>query len=237
MAIRDRSRAAERNAKPTARAAELPLPQKALDAKPSPADRDREIAFPIQGVEARLAARMSESLAVPTATSFREIDVAMLAAERTRLNAALAPRKLSYTHLLAFAVAQAVAVHPRMAAFYRETDGRLHRVEPAHIGLGIAVDVKQRDGARLLIVPVIAGAEDLSFPEFVAAYDDLVERARTGLLAADDLAGGTITLTNPGTVGTTALGAPVDGGPGHDRRDRRGPPCGRPAADDAQPHV
>jgi pyruvate/2-oxoglutarate dehydrogenase complex dihydrolipoamide acyltransferase (E2) component len=111
MATRDRSRAAERNAKPAARAAELPMPQNDLAATPSPADRDREIAFPIQGAEARLAVRMSESLAVPTATSFREIAVATLAAERKRLNEALAPRKLSYTHLLAFAVAQAVAVH------------------------------------------------------------------------------------------------------------------------------
>jgi 2-oxoglutarate decarboxylase len=204
MATRDRSHTAERNGKPAARAAELPMPQNDRDWKPSPADGDRANAFPIHGAEARLAARMSESLAVPTATSFREIDVATLATERTRLNEALAPRKLSYTHLLAFAVAQAVAVHPRMAAFYREIDGRPHRVEPTRIGLGLAVDVEQRDGTRLLIVPVIAGAVDLGFPDFVAAYDDLVERARTGRLAADDLAGGTITLTNPGTVGTTA---------------------------------
>jgi 2-oxoglutarate decarboxylase len=204
MATRDRSRTADRNGKLAARAAELSMPQNDRDAKPSPAASDRANTFPIQGAEARLAARMSESLAVPTATSFREIAVATLAAERKRLNEALAPRKLSYTHLLAFAVAQAVAVHPRMAAFYREIDGRPHRVEPTRIGLGLAVDVEQRDGTRLLIVPVIAGAVDLGFPDFVAAYDDLVERARTGRLAADDLAGGTITLTNPGTVGTTA---------------------------------
>jgi 2-oxoglutarate decarboxylase len=200
MATRDRSHTAERNGKPAARAAELPMPQNDRAATSSSADRDREIAFPIHGAEARLAARMSESLAVPTATSFREIDVATLTTERTRLNEALAPRKLSYTHLLAFAVAQAVAVHPRMAAFYREIDGRPHRVEPTRIGLGLAVDVEQRDGTRLLIVPVIAGAVDLGFPDFVAVYDDLVERARTGRLAADDLAGGTITLTNPGTA-------------------------------------
>jgi 2-oxoglutarate dehydrogenase E1 component len=204
MAIRDRHRTAASNSKPAAPAAESPLPPNDLDAKPLPADHGREIVFPIQGAEARLAAHMNESLAVPTATSFREVDVAMLVAERTWLNEALVPGKLSYTHLLAFVVAQAVAIHPRMAAFYREIDGRPHRVEPVRIGLGIAVDVEQRDGTRYLVVPVIAGVDDLGFPEFVAAYDDLVERARSGRLGADDLTGGTITLTNPGTVGTTA---------------------------------
>jgi 2-oxoglutarate decarboxylase len=203
MAIRDRS-PARLKPDPAARAAESPVRQVDHDAEPPAVGGDHATAEPIQGVEARLVARMGESLGVPTATSFREIDVAMLVAERARLNEALAPRKLSYTHLLAYAVAQAVAVHPRMAAFYREIEGRPYRIDPARIGLGLAVDVEQRDGTRLLVVPVIAGADDLTFAEFVAAYDDLVERARTGRLAADDLAGGTVTLTNPGTVGTTA---------------------------------
>jgi multifunctional 2-oxoglutarate metabolism enzyme len=169
---------------------------------------------PIRGVAALLATRMNESRDVPTATSFREIDVATLAANRSRLNAELASRKLSYTHLLAYAVAQAVAVHSRMAAFYREIDGRPHRVQPARVGLGLAVDVEQRDGSRFLVVPVIAGADDLRFPEFLDAYDDLVERARTGRLTGDDVAGGTVTLTNPGTVGTTASVARLLSGQG-----------------------
>ena len=159
---------------------------------------------PLGASGARLAERMVESLGVPTATSFREIDVARLDAERSRINTALVPRKLSFTHLLAYAVAQAVAVQPEMATSYREIDGRPHRVEPTRIGLGLAVDVEGPDGGRVLIVPVIAGAVDLDFGEFVATYDDLVERARTGRLRLDDLAGGTVTLTNPGTIGTTA---------------------------------
>jgi 2-oxoglutarate dehydrogenase E1 component len=203
MAIRDRSPAGLKP-DPAARAAGSPVRQVDHDAEPPAVGHDHATTEPIQGVEARIVARMSESLDVPTATSFREIDVAVLVAERERLNEALAPRKLSYTHLLAYAVAQAVAVHPRMAAFYREIEGRPHRIDPARIGLGLAVDVEQRDGNRLLVVPVIAGADDLTFAEFVEAYDDLVERARTSRLAADDLAGGTVTLTNPGTVGTTA---------------------------------
>ena len=159
---------------------------------------------PIEGVAARLVIRMEESRTVPTATSMRDIPVTVLEAERARLNRVLAPRRLSYTHLIAYALAQAVAVHPGMAANFQEIDGRAHRVEPARIGLGIAVDTRLHDGTPFLVVPVIAGVDDLGFTEFIAAYDDLVERARSGRLAADDLAGGTITLTNPGTFGTSA---------------------------------
>ncbi len=159
---------------------------------------------PIVGVAARLVARMEESLTVPTATSYRDIAVAELAAQRSRLNLALAPRRLSLTHLIGYAVAQAAAVHPGMAAYFQSIDGKSHRIEPARIGLGIAVDTQQRDGSHFLIVPVIAGVDELTFAEFVAAFDDLIERARIGRLKADDLVGATITLTNPGTVGTTA---------------------------------
>ncbi len=166
--------------------------------------RDGEHAVPIQGIGARLVANMTESLSVPTATSFREIAAGVLESERRRLNDAIAPRRLSYTHLVAFAVAQAAASHPAMASYYREIDALPHRVDPGNVSLGIAVDVEGRDGSRFLVVPVVHGAADLDFAEFAAAYDDLVDRARTGRLAADDLAGGTITLTNPGTLGTTA---------------------------------
>ncbi len=166
--------------------------------------RDGEHAVPIQGIAARLVVNMAESLTVPTATSFREIAAARLESERRRLNDAIAPRRLSYTHLVAFAVAQAAASHPGMASSYREIDGRPHRIDPDGVSLGIAVDVEGRDGSRFLLVPVIHGAADLDFAEFAAAYDDLVERARAGRLTADDLAGATVTLTNPGTLGTSA---------------------------------
>ena len=147
---------------------------------------------------------MAESLTVPTATSFREIPASVLLAERERLNRAVAPRRLSYTHVIAYAIAQAAAAHPAMLASYREIDGRPYRVDPGRVNLGLAVDVEGRDGARFLVVPVLRDAGDLDFAEFVAAYDDLVERARAGRLGADDLQGATITLTNPGTLGTSA---------------------------------
>jgi 2-oxoglutarate decarboxylase len=168
------------------------------------ASRDGELATPIQGIAARLVANMTESLAVPSATSFREIPVAALRDARERINASIAPRRLSFTHLVAYAVGQAAAAHPGLACYYREIDGRPHRVDPRQINLGLAVDVEGRDGARFLVVPVVHGAAELDFGEFVAAYDDLVARARAGRLMVDDLQGGTVTLTNPGTLGTSA---------------------------------
>ncbi len=166
--------------------------------------RDGELAVPIQGIAARLVANMTESLSVPSATSFREIPVAALRDARERINASIVPRRLSFTHLVAYAVAQAAAAHPALACYYREIDGRPHRVDPRQINLGLAVDVEGRDGGRFLVVPVVHGAADLDFGEFVTAYDDLVARARAGRLTLDDLQGGTITLTNPGTLGTSA---------------------------------
>jgi 2-oxoglutarate dehydrogenase E1 component len=159
---------------------------------------------PITGIGARLVANMTASLAIPTATSFRDVPVDLLVARRGQLNAALAPSRLSLTHFVAYAVAQAVAVRPAMASHFDERDGRPHRVDPSRIDLGLAVDVQGRDGRPFLVVPVIRGADELDFKEFVRRYDDIVARARANRLSPDDLAGPSLTLTNPGTVGTTA---------------------------------
>lgn len=158
---------------------------------------------------------MTASLALPTATSFRDVPVAVLEARRAQLNAQLGeraaagdagggPTRLSLTHLVAYAVAQAAAARPAMLAHYAEPDGVPSRVEPEAVHLGLAVDVEGRDGARNLLVPVVRGADELDFAAFVAAYEDLVGRARTLRLGPDELQGATISLTNPGTVGTTA---------------------------------
>jgi 2-oxoglutarate decarboxylase len=159
---------------------------------------------PIEGVDARLVANMTASLGIPTATSFRDIRVDVLVARREQLNAAIAPARLSLTHLIAYAVAQAAAVHPTLASHFVEIDGRPHRVDPAAIHLGLAVDVLGRDGRPFLMVPVLRAADELDFAAFMSRFDDLVERARANRLSADDLVGAGITLTNPGTVGTTA---------------------------------
>ncbi|MGZ6273534.1 MAG: 2-oxo acid dehydrogenase subunit E2, partial [Candidatus Limnocylindrales bacterium] len=160
--------------------------------------------MPIGTVGARLVANMTASLGIPTATSFREIPVDVLVSRRSQINTAITPRRLSLTHLIAYAVAQAAAVHPALASHFVEVDGKPHRVDAHSIALGLAVDVQGRDGLPLLVVPVLKAADELDFGAFIDRYDDLVSRARANRLVADDLAGANMTLTNPGTVGTTA---------------------------------
>ena len=147
---------------------------------------------------------MTASLAVPTATSFRDVPVATLAAMRAALNEQLAPRKISFTHLIGWAIVRAAGEAPAMTHYFHESDGTAYRVDPGGVNLGLAVDVERPDGSRFLVVPVIKGADGMDFADFVGRYEDLVERARAGGLGPDDMAGATITLTNPGTLGTTA---------------------------------
>src|SRR5258706_2126321 len=161
---------------------------------------------PITGPAARLAQNMTDSLSVPTATSFRDIAVGTLDAQRRALNAALAAsgKKLSFTHLIGWAIVQAAKQFPVMTHAFREEGGKPQRFDPHGVGLGLAVDVEKKDGSHALVVPVIKHAEAMDFTQFHAAYDLLVEKARGNKLLPDDFAGGTITLTNPGTIGTVA---------------------------------
>jgi 2-oxoglutarate decarboxylase len=163
---------------------------------------------PIKGPAARLVQNMNESLTVPTATSFREIPVTALERARGELNAALKqagrPEKLSFTHFIAWALVQALKAHPDMAHAFRMVDGVPHRVVPDGIHLGLAVDVTRKDGTRGLVVPVLKRAEAMGYAEFHAAYDAIVEKARTNRLLPDDLSGATVSLTNPGGLGTVA---------------------------------
>ncbi|HEX9705684.1 MAG TPA: 2-oxo acid dehydrogenase subunit E2, partial [Gemmatimonadales bacterium] len=174
---------------------------------PSPEPRTPSPALtPITGPAARLVQNMTDSLSVPTATSFREIAVATLDDRRKALNAALAARqiKVSYTHLIGFAIVQAARHLPVMTHSFQEVEGKPHRSDPGAVSLGLAVDVERKDGTRGLLVPVIKHADALDFTAFYETYEALVAKARTGKLLPDDLMGGTITLTNPGTLGTVA---------------------------------
>src|SRR6195256_854407 len=161
---------------------------------------------PITGPAARLAQNMTDSLSVPTATSFREITVDGLDARRRELNAHLAAagRKISYTHLIGYAIARAARELPVMTHAFQDVDGKPHRFDPHAVNLGLAVDVEKKDGSHALVVPVIKHAESMDFKAFHATYEALVEKARTNKLVPDDFAGATITLTNPGTIGTVA---------------------------------
>jgi 2-oxoglutarate dehydrogenase E1 component len=181
-----------------------PLLETAREPPPSragPAPSGESVS-PMRGAAARLVRNMEESLGVPTATSFREVAVAHLDTRRRQLNAALAPRKFSYTHLIGWAIVQAACDHRVMTHAFRVVDGTPHRVEPGEVNLGLAVDVEKKDGSRALVVPVIKGADRMDFASFHARYEELVELARSARLSPDDLAGATITLTNPGTLGT-----------------------------------
>ncbi len=167
---------------------------------PAPADGNRTL---MKGGAAMLARYMDQSRAIPTATSFRTITVTVMDGRRKQLKDG--GQKVSFTHLIAYAIAQA-ATHdmPVMAHHFDDSDGKPHRVDDGRVNLGIAVDVEKRDGSRTLMVPVIRDAGRKNFAAFKAAFDALIEKARTNTLSADDLAGANVTLTNPGGIGTIA---------------------------------
>ena len=157
---------------------------------------------PIRGPAATLVRFMNESRTIPTATSFRTLDVDQLDARRKALKGA--GQKLSFTHLIAWAIVQAARDMPVMAHAYAEQDGVPQRVTPAGVSLGLAVDVERKDGSRSLVVPVIRQADQLDFPTFAARYDEAVAGARDNTLAPEAYQGANITLTNPGGIGTVA---------------------------------
>jgi 2-oxoglutarate dehydrogenase E1 component len=180
-----------------------------LVAKPPPSPEPRAPnpgLTPITGPAARLVTNMTDSLSVPTATSFREITVDVLDARRRELNAQLAAagKKISYTHLIGYAIVRAARELPVMTHAFQDVDGKPHRFDPHAVNLGLAVDVEKKDGSRALVVPVIKHAEGMDFATFHTTYEALVDKARTNKLVPDDFAGATITLTNPGTIGTVA---------------------------------
>ncbi|HHI81057.1 MAG TPA: multifunctional oxoglutarate decarboxylase/oxoglutarate dehydrogenase thiamine pyrophosphate-binding subunit/dihydrolipoyllysine-residue succinyltransferase subunit [Planctomycetes bacterium] len=160
---------------------------------------------PLRGLARKIATNMNASLSVPTATSVRTIPVKVLDENRKILNAHLRVRalgKASYTHLIAFALIRALREHPGCQAFYTEREGKAFKARPKHINLGLAIDVATPDG-RMLVVPNIKRCEELSFAEFLLAYEDIVQRGREGKLSADDFKNTTVSLTNPGGFGTT----------------------------------
>jgi len=162
---------------------------------------------PLRGAPARIAENMEASLAIPLATSQRTIAVKVMDENRRIINqhrTLLGKSKVSYTHLLGWAVIRALEDQPVLNHAYAEKDGQPYRVVHPQINLGIAVDVAGKDGARSLMVPNIKNAGSLTFQEYVSAFDDLVNRARHAKLTPADFQGTTISLTNPGTVGTMA---------------------------------
>ena len=160
---------------------------------------------PIRGVSARVVQSMEASLTVPTATSVRAIPAKLMIDNRTVINNHLKRSrggKVSFTHLIGYAMISAIRQMPEMNAFFGEIDGKPAIGKPEHINLGIAIDLAKPDGSRQLLVPSIKGCESLDFAQFWASYEETVRKARGGSLTVEDFAGTTVSLTNPGTIGT-----------------------------------
>ena len=189
-------------------AAPAPVLSRAPAARPStPQLRPGEMLQPLIGGSATIARNMDASLAVPTATSQRVIPARAMEENRRILNhhrEVVHQSKISFTHLVAWAIVRAIEKHPGMNDAYAEAEGRPQRVRKPHVNLGIAVDVTKKDGSRTLLVPNLKLAEELDFAEFVATFDNLVGKARRGSIEPEAFLGTSISLTNPGTLGTTS---------------------------------
>ena len=176
-------------------------PKAAAAARPEEGDELQVL----RGGAAAVVKNMSASLEVPTATSVRAIPAKLMIDNRIVINNHLKRTrggKISFTHLIGYALVQAVKKFPNMNRHFAEVDGKPNAVTPEHINLGLAIDLQGKDGNRQLVVAAIKRCETMSFGQFIAAYEDIVRRARDGKLTAEDFSGVTISLTNPGTIGT-----------------------------------
>jgi len=191
-------------AKPSS-AAVAPAPER--KAPPTPTiSADAEVSA-IRGPALKIVENMETSLSVPTATSERRIPVKLLDENRRLINKHLAESdrgKASYTHLIAWAILRALDEFPQLSDAFGEVEGTPSRIKRSQVNLGIAIDLTKKDGTRSLLVPNIKNANNLTFSQFLIAYDDVVKRAREGKLQIADFQGTTISLTNPGTLGTVA---------------------------------
>jgi multifunctional 2-oxoglutarate metabolism enzyme len=201
---------AEPTAKPTTPArpatAARPVPAKAAPPSAStPTVATGAHTTVLRGVAARIVANMDQSLTVPTATSVRAVPAKLLADNRIVINNHLARGrggKVSFTHLIGYALVKALATHPEMNNSFAQVDGKPSLVAPEHVNLGIAIDLARPDGSRTLVVPSIKACEAMDFRQFWQGYEDIVRRARRNELTMDDYTGTTISLTNPGGIGT-----------------------------------
>ncbi|HSS08648.1 MAG TPA: multifunctional oxoglutarate decarboxylase/oxoglutarate dehydrogenase thiamine pyrophosphate-binding subunit/dihydrolipoyllysine-residue succinyltransferase subunit [Acidimicrobiales bacterium] len=194
-------------------AATTPAPASTAPAAPAvsaPPPVERSVGTPIRGAASRIVANMQASLSVPTATSFRLVPARLLEVNRQVLNNQLArvgAGKVSFTHMIGYAVLKALKAVPVMnSTFVPAADGDAKAtpsvIRHEHVGLGLAVDQEKADGSHTLLVPVIKDADTLEFQDYWSSYEELIRKIRTGKIGVDDFSGATVTLTNPGTIGT-----------------------------------
>ena len=195
----------ETGRKPLANGTSAPAPAAPAPPVPQPEAGPGEQLQPLRGAAGRIAENMAASVTIPLATSQRTIPVKVMDENRRIINqhrGLLGRTKVSYTHLIGWAIVKALEEVPSLNHAYTEKDGQPYRIVRPQVNLGVAVDVAGKDGARSLLVPNIKNAGALNFQEYLTRFDDLVNRARTGKLTTADFQGTTISLTNPGTVGT-----------------------------------
>ncbi len=160
---------------------------------------------PLRGFAARIVENMEGSLRVPTATSTRIIPVKLLEENRRIINRYLANTvggKLSYTHIIAWAILKAIKIVPSLGNAFMELDGLPHKIKNEHINFGLAVDVTRKDGARSLMVPNIKQSDMMNFNEFFSAYNEMIRKIKENKIEPDDFMGTNVSLTNPGMIGT-----------------------------------
>ncbi|MDQ1265751.1 MAG: multifunctional 2-oxoglutarate metabolism enzyme [Bacteroidota bacterium] len=168
--------------------------------------KNGETLQPLSSIAAKIYENMEESLEIPTATSVRTIPVKALDENRRIINKYLIKlkrKKVSFTHILLWAIVRAIEKHPNMNVAFATVNGKPSRIIRNNINAGLAIDITRKDGRRLLLVPNVKNAQNLNFSEFINAFDELIERTRTNKLDIDDLQDTTFTLTNPGMIGTT----------------------------------
>lgn len=202
--------AAPREPRPEAKAeaprpAEQPKPREPAGLKSTGPVSEAEVKA-LRGASARVVTNMESSLQVPTATSVRAVPAKLLIDNRVVINNHLKRSrggKVSFTHLIGYALVKALAVMPEMNnGFTTDEKGKPALLVPAHVNLGLAIDVAKEDGTRQLLVPSIKSTEAMDFAHFWTAYEDVVRKARHNKLTVEDFQGTTISLTNPGTIGT-----------------------------------
>ncbi|MFI7675365.1 multifunctional oxoglutarate decarboxylase/oxoglutarate dehydrogenase thiamine pyrophosphate-binding subunit/dihydrolipoyllysine-residue succinyltransferase subunit [Actinophytocola sp. NPDC049390] len=174
-------------------------------AKPAAAKAEGEEVKPLRGAAAMIAKNMDVSLTIPTATSVRAVPAKLLFDNRIVINNHLKRTrggKVSFTHLIGYALIRALRDYPNMNRHYAEVNGKPNVVTPEHVNLGLAIDLPTKDGGRTLVVASIKNCEGMTFQRFWQAYEEIIRKARNGALTTEDFAGTTISLTNPGTIGT-----------------------------------
>jgi 2-oxoglutarate dehydrogenase E1 component len=179
--------------------------QPAPAAKPAPVAQVDDVIEKLKGTSARVVTNMEASLEIPTATSVRAVPAKLMVDNRIVINNHLARGrggKVSFTHIIGFAIVRALREMPDMNVSYTTLEGKPAIARHQQVGLGLAIDLAKEDGSRQLLVPCIKGADALDFAAFWSGYEDVIRKARSGKLAVEDFQGTTASLTNPGTIGT-----------------------------------